>query len=209
MQLGQCRQVFQPPAHREREQWVLELRLERKKNSRLQREREMLEWHREQLEQERAERERLQRERLRVERELRKEQERIHREREELRRQQEQLRYEQERRPAVRRPYDDRYDERYAGQATVERVGGQTAAAPAAGKELASSLAARKVGCSGSHLSQRPNGHWQESGSGESGLVKTWRQPRVPRNFDALSKAPGSLGDTDSSNQSCNERPKQ
>lgn len=116
MQLGQCRQVFRPPAHREREQWVLELRLERKKNSRLQREREMLEWHREQLEQERAERERLQRERLRVERELRKEQERIHREREELRRQQEQLRYEQERRPAVRRPYDERYDERYARQ---------------------------------------------------------------------------------------------
>lgn len=106
------RDIREAERRREREQWVLELRLERKKHSRLQREREMLEWHREQLEQERAERERLQRERLRVERELRKEQERIHREREELRRQQEQLRYEQERRPAVRRPYDDRYDDR-------------------------------------------------------------------------------------------------
>ncbi|XP_058138003.1 scaffold attachment factor B2 isoform X1 [Dasypus novemcinctus] len=106
------REIRETERRREREQREREQRSEafheRKEKARLQRERMHLEFQRHRLERERLERERLERERVRVERERRKEQERIHREREELRRQQEQLRYEQERRPALRRPYDDR-----------------------------------------------------------------------------------------------------
>ncbi|XP_049644006.1 scaffold attachment factor B1 isoform X2 [Suncus etruscus] len=90
-------------------QWERE---EREQREQLEIARERLAFHRHWLERERMERERLQRERMHVVQERRREQERIHREREELRRQQE-LRYEQERRPAMRRPYDDRRDDAY------------------------------------------------------------------------------------------------